>query len=87
MQPAQRVVIESDLLLKAYLLEYRWQRASFGESSPSRDRAVLANQEILGGRQADGTDVRSKLERLLQSNQRQIVLVRVKVVFGMNDFL
>lgn len=71
-----------------HLLELGRQSATLGETSPSGDGGVHSDQvDILDGRKANGCDVGLEIDGLLQPHQRQIVLIREEIVFGVDDLL
>lgn len=67
-----------------YLLQYGWQRTALAQPTPAGNGRILPDQQIVRCRQTDRADVGRKDERLLQLHQRQVELVREKVILRMD---
>lgn len=63
------------------------QGATLAKPPPSRDGGVLADKEVVGGRQTNRRNVRGEFQRFVQPYECQIILVREEVVLGMDDLL
>ena len=69
-------------------MEFGGQSATFGETAPSGDGGVHADQvDVLDRRKANGGDVGLEIHGLLQPHQRQVVLVGEEIVFRVDDLL
>lgn len=69
------------------LLQDGWQDPAFRQSTPARDCGIPAHEFDVFRWQADRADVRLEVQRFLQLNECQVVLVGEEVVVRVHDFL
>ena len=81
------IIFHQVLFAQTHLLQNGRQRATLAQSTPSRDRRVFANEQLVTRRQAYRRYVGREGERRLEPHERQVVLEGEEVVLGMDDLL